>query len=525
MEKNNETKAKPAILVRLYRRFKGQFHDRSAPRTAHGLSLAVVDDRTATGVMRGADVGLDQTPQMLSGPVSGPAPKSDPGPGAKHDAGLDAEQDGKYGAEPPAWKFRSRRNLADAAPLEKGYVSPNLPDVQVSGEPMVSVSSARSSTDAVLVPASDPGKAVRGSQGRESQGRESQGRAVKSRPVKGEDAHPAALRILEAKSLEPASVAKKPVANPPASATRPLTMASALDLYNDHFGLTERPFSLLPDPDFLFWSPAHRRAYTMLEYGILTCAPITLITGDVGAGKTTLVQHLLRTIDERVKIGLISNAHGSRGELLRWVLMALGQTAAHEATYVDLFATFQAYLIEEYGRGNRVILIFDEAQNLSRDALEELRMFTNINANKDELLQLVLVGQPELRDIVRRPDMRQFAQRVAANFHLSTMDAPTVRAYIAHRLKVAGNDRNVFNRSATDLIHKVTGGVPRLVNQLCDLSMVYTFTKNQKIIMSQTVQRVLEDGAFFAMGLDADETPSGRAPSNTPDRAGTLDED
>ena len=285
-------------------------------------------------------------------------------------------------------------------------------------------------------------------------------------------------------------------------------MASALDLYNDHFGLSERPFSLLPDPDFLFWSPAHRRAYTMLEYGILTCAPITLITGEVGAGKTTLVQHLLKTIDERVKIGLISNAHGSRGELLRWVLMALGQKAPHDATYVDLFAAFQAHLIEEYAGGNRVILIFDEAQNLSRDALEELRMFTNINANKDELLQLVLVGQPELRDIVRRPDMRQFAQRVAANFHLSAMDGPTVRAYIAHRLKVAGGgDRNVFSRAATDLIHKVTGGVPRLVNQLCDLSMVYTFTKNQKIIMSQTVQRVLEDGAFFASGLDAEPSP------------------
>lgn len=279
-----------------------------------------------------------------------------------------------------------------------------------------------------------------------------------------------------------------------------MTSGAAIDLYNDHFGLRERPFSLLPDPDFLFWSPAHRRAYTMLEYGILTCAPITLITGDIGAGKTTLVQHLLKTIDERVKIGLISNAHGSRGELLRWVLMALGQKAPHDATYVDLFAAFQAHLIEEYAGGNRVILIFDEAQNLSRDALEELRMFTNINANKDELLQLVLVGQPELRDIVRRPDMRQFAQRVAANFHLSAMDGPTVRAYIAHRLKVAGSDRNVFSRAATDLIHKVTGGVPRLVNQLCDLSMVYTFTKNQKIIMSQTVQRVLEDGAFFGAG-------------------------
>jgi general secretion pathway protein A len=369
-----------------------------------------------------------------------------------------------------AWKFHSQRHLTGVVAVESGYVSPSSSVVQGTGAPMVSVPSARAVPDPLSF-ASGAGRS------------------------------------------DPSAQIAANATLPPSSA-RAGTMASALDLYNDHFGLTERPFSLLPDPDFLFWSPAHRRAYTMLEYGILTCAPITLITGEIGAGKTTLVQHLLKTIDERVKIGLISNAHGSRGELLRWVLMALGQEAARDATYVELFAAFQTHLIEEYARGNRVILIFDEAQNLSRDALEELRMFTNINANKDELLQLVLVGQPELRDIVRRPDMRQFAQRVAANFHLSAMDGPTVRAYIHHRLKIAGLDRNVFSRAATDLIYAVTGGVPRLVNQLCDLSMVYTFTKNQKIIMSQTVQRVLDDGAFFASGLlEADaslETPNGR---------------
>jgi type II secretory pathway predicted ATPase ExeA len=279
------------------------------------------------------------------------------------------------------------------------------------------------------------------------------------------------------------------------------TMGSSLDIYTEHFGLSERPFSLVPDPDFLFWSPAHRRAYTMLEYGILTRAPITLITGEVGAGKTTLVHHLLKNMDEGVKIGLISNAHGSRGELLRWVLMALGQPADPHVTYVDLFATFQTYLIEEYAAGNRVILIFDEAQNLSRESLEELRMFTNINSNKDELLQLVLVGQPELRDIVRRPDMRQFAQRVSANFHLTAMDAPTVRSYIAHRLRVAGVPQNLFSQAACHLIHEATGGVPRLVNQLCDLSMVYAFTKNQRGVIRFTVQQVLDDGAFFGASV------------------------
>ncbi|GGO60632.1 Type II secretory pathway, component ExeA (predicted ATPase) [Roseovarius pacificus] len=283
-------------------------------------------------------------------------------------------------------------------------------------------------------------------------------------------------------------------------------MSGALDIYTQHFGLHHRPFTLVPDPDFLFWSPAHSRAFTMLEYGTLTGSPITLITGEVGAGKTTLLHEFLKGVGDDVKIGLVSNAHGSRGELLRWVLMALDQPADRDATYVDLFDSFQKYLISEYARGNRVILIFDEAQNLSIESLEELRMFTNINSNKDELLQLVLVGQPELREIIHRPELRQFAQRIAASFHLGAMDERTVTAYIAHRLRVAGANRNLFAEAACHLIYEQTGGVPRLVNQLCDLSMVYAFTKNQKTVTLATVEEVLEDGAFFAAGTFPQET-------------------
>lgn len=280
-----------------------------------------------------------------------------------------------------------------------------------------------------------------------------------------------------------------------------MSMGSALDIYTAHFGLKERPFSLVPDPDFLFWSSGHQRAYAMLEYGILTRAPITLITGEVGAGKTTLLHHLLRSMGEDVRIGLVANAQGARGELLHWVLLALGQTAAPGAGYVDLFGQFQTFLISEYALGHRVILIFDEAQNMSRESLEELRMFTNINTGKDELLQLVLVGQPELRDMVRRPDLTQFAQRVAASFHLTAMDAQTVRSYISHRLQVAGAETEIFSPSAKTLIHDATRGVPRLVNQLCDLSMVYAFTKEQQKVSRLTVQQVLDDGVFFGGGL------------------------
>ena len=278
-------------------------------------------------------------------------------------------------------------------------------------------------------------------------------------------------------------------------------MNGAPDIYTAHFGLRERPFSLVPDPDFLFWSPEHRRAYTMLEYGLLTHAPITLITGDVGAGKTTLLHHLLRSVDEGMRVGLIANAQGARGELLHWVLLALGQVAPAGAGYVALFGQFQAFLINEYALGNRVILIFDEAQNLSRESLEELRMFTNINSGKDELLQLVLVGQPELRDTIRRPDLTQFAQRVSASFHLTTMDVLTVRAYIAHRLRVAGAQTNMFSRTAAQLVFEATYGVPRLVNQLCDLALLYAYSENKHSVPRLTVQRVLDDGVFFAGGL------------------------
>lgn len=288
-------------------------------------------------------------------------------------------------------------------------------------------------------------------------------------------------------------------------------MNSSLNIYTEFFGLRERPFSLVPDPEFLFWSQPHQRAFTMLEYGLLTRAPITLITGEVGAGKTTLLHQLLKSVGPDVRIGLVSNAHGDRGELLRWVLLALDQPALPGETYVDLFGRFQKYLIDEYAAGRRVILIFDEAQNLSRESLEELRMFTNINSNKDELLQLVLVGQPELRDIVRQPHLRQFAQRVSSAFHLGPMDGATVRDYIRHRLHVAGAEHEIFSVPAADLVHDATGGIPRLVNQLCDLSMVYAFTKGQQTVNRLTVQQVLEDGVFFAAGLETADHDDGGA--------------
>ena len=272
------------------------------------------------------------------------------------------------------------------------------------------------------------------------------------------------------------------------------------DIYLEHFGLRERPFTLVPDPEFLFWSQMHQRAFTMLEYGLLTRAPITLITGEVGAGKTTLLHHLLRSLDDDLTAGLVSNAHGDRGELLRWVLQALDQKPLPGATYVELFGQFEQFLISEYAAGRRVVLIFDEAQNLTLESLEELRMFTNINSNKDELLQLVLVGQPELREMVNRPELRQFAQRVAASYHLEALNGESLRDYIGHRISVAGGNPDLFSRSAIDLIRDATRGIPRLVNQLCDLALVYAYTEDRPDVTSEIVRQVLDDGVFFGGG-------------------------
>jgi general secretion pathway protein A len=281
-------------------------------------------------------------------------------------------------------------------------------------------------------------------------------------------------------------------------------MMAETGLYTDHFQLRERPFTLLPDPDFIFWTALHRRAYSILEYGIMTRSPITVITGEVGAGKTTLIQKLLKSIQEDVTVGLISNAQGSRGELIQWVLYALDVDTLRETAYVRLFQLLQEFLINEYAEGRRCILIIDEAQNLSLEGLEELRMLTNVNANKDELLQLVLVGQPELRDMIRRPELRQFAQRVVANFHLTGMDAETVTAYIAHRLRVAGGQGNEFTKQACERVHEVSRGIPRLVNQLCDFAMVYAATGDEKLVLASTVDQVVADGVFFA-GYDGSE--------------------
>ncbi len=273
-------------------------------------------------------------------------------------------------------------------------------------------------------------------------------------------------------------------------------------MYAAHFGLKQRPFTLLPDPEFLFWSAGHRRAYSVLEIGLLSRAPITLVTGEIGSGKTTLLRQLLNRLEEDLTVGLISSASGGRGDLIRWIMNAFDlQMPEGKPEYVELYQQFVDFLVGEYAHGRRVILIVDEAQNLSIDALEELRMLTNVNSNKDEVFQLVLVGQPELHDKILRPELRQLAQRVAASFHLGAMDRDSVRDYISHRLQVAGGTGREFSSDAVDAIYQKTGGIPRMINQLCDLSMMYAWTDDEDVVSAETVGAVLEDGVFFGAQL------------------------
>lgn len=263
-------------------------------------------------------------------------------------------------------------------------------------------------------------------------------------------------------------------------------------MYEEFYGLSEKPFSIQPDPSFLYWGRGHRLAYAMLEYGVVNQAGISVVTGEVGCGKTTLIHRLLEQLSDTHTIALLSNIQSGRGDLLSWVLMGFGEPFAGK-THVELFAQLQSFFIREYAKGKRVVLIIDEAQNLSADMLEELRMLSNINAGKDQLLQLILVGQPQLKDILSRPDMLQLAQRIGSDFHLTPLTREEVRAYIDTRLSIAGARRNIFTNEAMDLIAEHSRGVPRVINTIADTALVYGFSAQEDSVTADIVRSVIRD--------------------------------
>jgi type II secretory pathway predicted ATPase ExeA len=263
-------------------------------------------------------------------------------------------------------------------------------------------------------------------------------------------------------------------------------------MYKSFYGLKEKPFSLLPDPAYLYLSKQHEMAMTLLEYSLENEAVFCVISGKAGTGKTTLLRRLLNQIGNDVSIGLISNTHHSFGELLRWILQAFSLENAGK-TRAQLHQIFVDYLIGQYAKNRRTILIIDEAQNMSPDALEELRMLSNINSEKDLLLQVILVGQSPLREILRQPGLDQFAQRIAVDYHLESLSLEETRGYIRHRIMVAGGEHELFSEDACDAVFEHCGGIPRLINLLCDFALVYAYASQAAVVTGDLVEQVVRE--------------------------------
>jgi type II secretory pathway predicted ATPase ExeA len=230
----------------------------------------------------------------------------------------------------------------------------------------------------------------------------------------------------------------------------------------------------------------------MLEYALESQAPFCLLTGEIGSGKTTLLRHFLRGLGGKVTVGLISNTHSQFRSIHPWALSSLG-IAPHDDSDIAQYEALIDFFVYEYRKGRRTLMVVDEAHNLTPSILEELRLLSNVNSESDVSLQVLLVGQPELRTKLEQPELEQFAQRVSVDFHLEPLTLEDARAYIRHRLTVAGGDSSLFHAEAISFIHGHTAGVPRLINQLCDLALVYAFAEQQRMITVQLLQHVLED--------------------------------
>ena len=263
-------------------------------------------------------------------------------------------------------------------------------------------------------------------------------------------------------------------------------------MYESFYGLKEKPFSMLPDPGFLYLSKKHQKALTLFEYGLMSHAGFCVISGEIGSGKTTLLRKLLENMSRKITVGMITNTHKGFGDLLDWVLSAFD---IHEKglNEVEKHQRFMDFLVEQYAAKKTTLLIVDEAQNMAADKLEELRMLSNINSEKDQVLLIILAGQPELQDTLNLPELKQFVQRISVDYHLGPLDQQDTRGYIEHRLSVAGAENAIFTEEACDLIHKYSGGIPRLINLLCDTAMVYGFADQLATIDEDLVIEMIQE--------------------------------
>lgn len=264
-------------------------------------------------------------------------------------------------------------------------------------------------------------------------------------------------------------------------------------MYNELFKLTELPFRLTPDPQFLYLSKAHARAKAYMESTVWFTDGFVVITGEIGCGKTTLIETFLHELQDDVAVAQIMQTQVSAIEFLQSVLVQFGFKPFHMKK-AELLATMNQFLLEQYEEGRKVVLVVDEAQNLSQRVLEEIRLLSGIETTKDKVLRIILAGQPELNGKLDAPDLRQLAQRIRLRFHLPALSSSEMSAYILHRLEVAGSQgREIFAPDTFPVIYRYTGGVPRLINTLCDTAMLAAFNASRDRILVEDVQAAVDE--------------------------------
>lgn len=267
-------------------------------------------------------------------------------------------------------------------------------------------------------------------------------------------------------------------------------------MYRNYFGLHEEPFNNTPDVKYLYLSSQHREALAHMLYGIKEKKGFITITGEIGAGKTTICRALLNELDSKTKVAIIFNSFISELELLKTINQELFLDYSSDSKK-ELIDQLNQFLLEQHSMGGNVVLIIDEAQNLAIQVLEQIRMLSNLETENEKLLQIVLVGQPELRDILQEEKLKQLKQRVSVHYHLNPLDLNETKEYIFHRLKIAGiHEPIVFSEEAFDLIFSYSQGVPRMINNICDRSLLAAYTRETRSISSQLVQEALDEMIF-----------------------------
>ena len=262
-------------------------------------------------------------------------------------------------------------------------------------------------------------------------------------------------------------------------------------MYLSFFGLNEKPFSITPDPRYLFLSERHAEAMAHLLYGIKEAGGFIQLTGEVGTGKTTIVRSLLAQTPENAEIALILNPRMTAPEFLLTLCEELGIGVPDKAagSLKDLVDVLNDYLLRAHAAGRRVVLVVDEAQNLAPEVLEQVRLLTNLETNTQKLLQIILIGQPELRELLDRSELRQLAQRITGRYHLDPLSGPETFAYVRHRLRVAGATSEIFTRGALQRIYRLSGGVPRVINILCDRALLGGYSMDRHRITTGLVRQ------------------------------------